>query len=285
LKPEKKVNAMIPFFWVAGLFTWLGAWILFAARLASRTEGDGTVSLWGKLGPAFVGSTWLIAFALVPARLSMFWTVTRIAHHFAISLLFLFLVIGQYFQAEAWLRVRHNGAAASIVAAYRRLWILTEVLPAPIAITILLTGLRLIWQVPDLVSPRNAWLLGVLLLFSLFFWDGILGFQPIVKSVYSYWQGAVGPHGQAAVAAAVRPTRWESTQLLFHLLSWPVVFVLALSRCESNNAVTSMIARLIDWLGFLRDGWPEVVAAVILWALTGLLVWMVRFVVGRTRQA
>jgi hypothetical protein len=51
-------------------------------------------------------------------------------------------------------------------------------MPAPIALTIFLTGLRLIWDWPQANSPSSLWLFALILGFSLFFWDGILGYQP-----------------------------------------------------------------------------------------------------------
>lgn len=79
----------------------------------------------------------------------------------AFSLLFLFLALSQYMEAEAWWAIRRASSISATASAYRRLWILTELIPAPVAVAIFLTGLRLLWESPARnSSSMNLWLVG-----------------------------------------------------------------------------------------------------------------------------
>jgi hypothetical protein len=198
---------------------------------------------------------------------------------------FLFLILGQFFQAEGWWNIR-NGRLAVAASSYRRLWVLTIIFPAPIALAILLTGLRLIWEAaagqPPAPgkSPATFWLLAIITGFSFFFWDGILGYTPIVRKWKARWQDGHIDDLPWDVAHR-RPELSDSLQLLIHFLSWPVVFLCGVYRWEIPNPATHFVSRVIDNLAF----WPEVVAATAIWLLTGGIVAAIRFAPTITKRA
>jgi hypothetical protein len=262
--------------WMAAGFVWLAIWLSCAARRAAAKHGDGLVNDLSRLLPPFVLTTCLAAFALAPARNASVWQFTLWSHHVSFMLLFLFLAAAQYFQIEARWRIRREDSTRSVALTYRRLWILTEMAPAPIALAIFLSGLRLMWEMPDENSPDAVWLLGLVLAFSVFFWDGVLGYQPIVRNWYRYWSQAAERDIPVNEAARSRGQLAERLQLLAHFLSWPFVFVLGVFRWDFPNAITSELSLLMDHLRFLPQGWPEVVTALLLWASTGLLVLLFR---------
>jgi hypothetical protein len=61
-------------------------------------------------------------------------------------------------------------------------------------------------------------------------------------------------------------------QLFIHTVSWPFVFLLGVSRWNPPNSLSDYIAGLETRLSLLPAGWPQVVVAVMLWAVTGALV-------------
>ena len=256
-----------PFWLLAGLL-WLALWMWIFARSAAGKNGDALVPLFGSLLPVFCATTCLAAFLAVPVRSLPFHKITLWAHHASVLLLFLFLLAAEYFQAEGWWRRRRGESTALVAGSYRRLWLLTETLPAPIALTILRTGLRLIWEAPQANSPARLWLLGMVFGFSLFFWDGIFGYRPIVRRM---WERAAG--GAA-----------DTLQLLLHCLSWPLVFLLGLFRWDAVTPLTQIVPLALAHLRVLPLGWPEVVVASLIWAGVGGAAVLVRHLFARERS-
>jgi hypothetical protein len=148
---------------------------------------------------------------------------------------------------------------------------MTVIFPPAIALSILLTGLRLVWEgamteppAPG-KSPATFWLFSIIAGFSFFFWDGIMGYTPIVTQWKSDWEQI-----SAGVSLGdARPRRRDRAQLFIHFLSWPVVFLCGVYRWEIPNPVSDVVSRGIDQLGFLPRGWPEVSVATIIWLVTG----------------
>jgi hypothetical protein len=126
--------------WILSGLVWLTVWVWIAASYAATKEGDAIILLYGLLLPAFCAATCLAMFVAVPVRLFLFHEIVLWAHHTSIFLLFLFLICSEYFQAEAWWRIRRGCSSRSVAASFRRLWVLTETMPAPIAVIIFLTG-------------------------------------------------------------------------------------------------------------------------------------------------
>src|SRR5271169_2697391 len=156
-----------------GSLAWLAAWIAVVARAAAARHGDALVKLFALTLPAFSGTTFLLLFAVVTQRGAIFPMVLWM-HHAAIFALFVFLLAVQLLLTQVWWQIRSNVQATAIAATVCRMWILTELVPAPIALAILLTGLRLIWESPS-NSPASLWLMILILGFSFFFFDGLLG--------------------------------------------------------------------------------------------------------------
>jgi hypothetical protein len=262
------------------MLLWVGIWLCLASKYTATKEGDALVQAFSRLLPAFVVITCLIAFAAIPARTSVVSAMVLWLHHMSFWLLFVFLIAGQYFQVEAWWKIRSRMSRQSVGATYRRFWILTEIVPAPVALMIFLTGLRLIWQASgNIASPNGGnslsafWLQTLIIGFSLFFWDGIFGYTPIVRALRKSWDTESG----ATESRQQAPPFIESIQLLIHLLSWPLVFLVGVFRWDFPTVLTSPIEAAEHRLGFLPTGWPEVTMAIVLWLLIGLLVSLTRF--------
>jgi hypothetical protein len=267
--------------WALILVVWLTCWIILGAKGVATKAGDERLALVQILIRAFIISTWLGMFALGLRAHSVVSVIALLCHHAAFLALFCFLIVGQFFQAEAWWSIRKRrftGAAAS----YRRLWVLTELFPAPIALTILLTGLRLIWEgaiarppVPA-KSPATFWLLVIIIGFGVFFWDGILGYTPIVRKWKNYWED-LDINNLPLDGAPCHPKLTDSLQLWVHCLSWPAVFLCGVYRWEIPNPATDFVGHAIQKLEFLPTGWPEVIIAAAMWLLTGGIVAAIRF--------
>jgi hypothetical protein len=261
-----------------GGLAWLTVWVWIIAACAAAKEDDALVATSGWLLPAFCVTTCLAAFLAVPLRQPVFHRITLWAHDASMFLLLLFLISAEYFQAEAWWRIRRRCTTRSVAACFRRFWVLTEIMPAPIALTIFLTGLRLIWDSPQANSPSSLWLSGLVLGFSLFFWDGIFGYQPVVRRVWGNWNRAVEAGFPTADAVPTPHYVTDSLQLLVHSLSWPLVFLLGLFRWNTVTPLTQPISQVTERLRFLPFGWPEVTAAALLWLVTGTAVSLLRTV-------
>jgi hypothetical protein len=270
-------------FWMLSGLGWLALWIWVIATRAAVKDDDPLVETFGSLLPAFCATTCLAAFLAVPVRQPVFHKITLWAHHASIFLLFLFLTTAEYFQVEAWWRIRCGCLTRSVAASVRRLWVLTETMPAAIASVVFLTGLRLIWDSPQANSPSSLWLFALILGFSLFFWDGILGYQPIVRCMWGNCKRAIQlgiPLG-AAPPTAVYLT--DTLQLLIHFLSWPLVFLFGVFRWNAVTPLTQPVSQVTDRLRFLPPGWPEVTTAALLWLVAGIAVFLFR-VAFRFRQ-
>jgi hypothetical protein len=258
------------------LAAWFSFWIVFAAKAVAEKAGDDRIALLGNLLPAFTVTTLLGVFALAQQPQSVISVVVLWWHHAAFLALFCFLLVGQFFQAEAWwnIRARRFGGAA---ASYRRLWLLTELVPASVALAILLTGLRLLWEAalahPPAPgkSPAAFWLLAIIGGFGFFFWDGLLGYTPIVRKWKTRWNDLPLDNQRSNMGHGPRKLS-DTLQLLIHFLSWPAVFLCGVYRWEFPNPATDFVNRVTYRLAFLPTGWPEVTVAVGIWLLAGGMV-------------
>jgi hypothetical protein len=103
-----------------GMLLWVGVWLCLASKYTATKEGDALVQAFSRLLPAFVVITYLIAFAAIPARRSVVSAMVLWLHHMSFCLLFVFLIAGQYFQVEAWWKIRSRMSRQSVGATYRR---------------------------------------------------------------------------------------------------------------------------------------------------------------------
>jgi hypothetical protein len=261
-----------PLWLLAGL-VWLAVWMWIFARSAAAKDGDALVGMFHGLLPVFCVATCLAAFLAAPGRSPVFHKMTLWTHHASVLLLFLFLLAAEYWQVEGWWRRRRGGSVESVAGSFRRLWILTETAPAPIALTVLLTGLRLVWETPEANSPARLWLFGMVAGFSVFFWDGICGYQPIVRRMWVASRQAAEA-GVAKVGGVA-----DAVQLFLHFLSWPLVFLFGLFRWEAVTPFTRPVSQIVGSLHALPRGWPEVAVALLIWIGAGLTILFLRAVI------
>lgn len=265
---------MTVWFWAA-LAAWLLLWMVLIARGTAAREPRDQVKVLGATLPPFTAVTLFLLFALITKRGKIF-TVVLWLHHAAFFSLFAFLTAGQFLQIQTWWQIRQERSSQDVAATVRRLWALAEIAPAPIALTVFLTGLRLVWEKPATNNPSALWLFALIVSFSVFFFDGILGYQPIVRKMLEHWSQAARQNVPASRAAR----NWNGTsdciQLLLHFLSWPFVFALGLLRPRSPNPFGSIVAGFQNRVSFFPAGWPEVATAVVLWAVIGTFVLLAR---------
>jgi hypothetical protein len=260
----------MPWLYVSAALAWLAGWVWLGAGYTARAEGEVRVARFSRLIPAFAALTCLVTFVALPHRGTVLQVYTLWAHHASFCVLFLFLSAAQYLQAEAWWRLRRGDSAGAIARTYRRLWTLTETVPGPAALVILLTGLRLIWESPANNSLSQTWLLYLVIGFSVFFWDGILGYRPVVHLLWRWAERSPVRHETGAILSRP-PKRW-SLQLAMHFASWPVLFLIGSSRWSEPNSATELLAMLEERASFLPTGWPQVTMALAVWLLVGALI-------------
>jgi hypothetical protein len=253
---------------IAGL--WCASWIVGAAAYTARKQGAALVHAYGQLLPAFAATTCLGFFIANTSREPATRQLVLWVHHTSFFALFAFLGVAQFLQAEAWWKRRFGCPDVAVASSYRRLWLLTELLPGAIAATIFLTGLRLLWEAPGANSPSQVWLMLIIPAFGVFFFDGILGYTPIVRRWTRYWDAASTRPGSASPGN--KPTFGEHVQLLMHFLSWPILFALGALHYHFANPVSDWIASAQQDLDFLPAGWPSIVVAMLLWSLGGAAV-------------
>jgi hypothetical protein len=257
-----------------------GSWVFIAARHTATKHGDELIRAYGRLLPAFVAAIFLAGCLLASGRDSLVSNLALWVHHAAAWSLFAFLLAGEYLQIEAWWRMRSGKAAGPVAAVYHRIWILTKLIPAPAALTVFLTGLRLMWESPEANSPAELWLLCMVLGFSFFFFDGIFGYTHIISELDSYWRGAVDQKTPLKIAAGYhRPS--ARVQILMHTVSWPFVFLLGVFRWNPPNPLSGYVAALEHAFNWLPTGWPQIAVALLLWALMGMVVGAVRILSRR----
>jgi hypothetical protein len=169
-----------------------------------------------------------------------------------------------------------------VAATYHRLWLLTELLPGAIAVTIFLTGLRLLWEAPQANLLPQVWLLIILMVFGFFFFDGLLGFTPIVRRRKAHSDATMNESLPASRIASY--SVWDSVQLFIHFVSWPFLLFLGVFRYDAPNLVSNWLGLLESSLQFLPEGWPAVLIAVAIWALAGAVVLCVRIRIFRRAE-
>jgi len=254
--------------------TWLIGWLTLTAWVTSKKSGDDLVIALTNLMIPFAITTCLLGFVLTPGQQAIadpsslglhnrdFW---KSVHHLAIWLLFIFLATSQYLQCVAFLKYRNN--SKDIAGLYEKLWVLTKIVPPATALTILLSGLRLVWQTPgnpSLPGGGNsmAWgyLQALIVIFSVLFFDGVFSYTSIVENMRD-----------RARKGDRNPQTFGGALLLFlHFLSWPVVFVLGLEHPRSTTFLTGPIEAVEYHLKGMPSGWPDAISGLLLWGIAGV---------------
>lgn len=270
--------------WILIGTVWCVAWLAIASRRCSRHKDDtaAAVKELGSLLPAFVGASGLIAFLVIPAFARVPLSVTLWAHHAGFISLGAFLLAGQALQLEGWIKLRANQPVKSLRATYTRLWWLTELLPAPIAIGILLSGVGGIAQNaalnPNAVSYslRSGWLFFMVLGFGIFFWDGILGYRPAVRQMRAYWNAIEDDDAPSAAYGAAFANSTRDALLLVHLMSFPIVLLFGVVRLPQAHWLAPAIEGAERWLEFLPAGMPQAAIALATWGCAGIVIYLAR---------
>lgn len=273
------------------LLIWTVGSLLFWARLTAARKGDDLVALLSCALPPYTLVTLLLFFLITP-RESPVSAVFMWLHHLSFLGLLGFLSLAQYAQIRAYFQVKQKdfeGARSS----FHFLYYVTLLAPAPIALTVLLTGMRLIYQkppdVPQLpgqdISLSALWLQAVLISFSIFFWDGVLGYTPAVKEIY-------------------RRTRfselqtWDQAQSIsetwlfgLHFLSWFAVLIIAVMHpmvrsplSPSIDITESFFGSLLSKFGLRSPVWTELLTAIVLFSGTGACIYISRAIGSRLKQ-
>lgn len=234
-----------------GFLGWSAVWLWLAIRAANPQPPLAPETLTRKLAnllPPFAIIPCLLLVLLLPLPVSPPSVVVRAFHYLGIVLLFQFLLFGAFCQVAVWIKMRRHQPLESLARAYRSWWIATRLLPAPAAICILLSGLRLAYESPlgDISIGFMFWLVAG---FSFFFFDGLMYYLPEVcyqhKAVY---RALARNDTTEAFCKNHRKPRNEA-MLIFHSLSFPLVLAVALAK-PANLWVPSTLVRWLQHLFF-----------------------------------
>lgn len=202
-----------------------------AVRLVQNRSIAYVVGQLGKLLPLFAIATCGPLVLVLPTPTGAPPSIiVRAIHYCGIVLLFGFLIFGAFCQLEVWLRMRHRPSSLDLVAkTHRKWWIATRLIPAPAALCIALSGLRLAYESPlgFITYPWMFWLVSG---FSFFFFDGLMFYLPEV----SYQHKAVHESLENAESLDMFSRKhrkpWCETMLLIHSISFPFVFALGCAK-------------------------------------------------------
>jgi hypothetical protein len=258
----------------------LGA-LFVMARYTSSRNGDAVVSALAKILPPLTIAGCIAAFAATPVRGRTSHVLALLVHHAAFSFLFVFLTAAEYIQMEASRKIRSGQPAESIANSYRRLWIMTELAPAPAAFIVFITGLRLIWEAP--YSMTSTWLWLLVAGFSVFFFDGLLGYRPIVQTLYLRWKSLATNVG-GTVPGVQNVSIGMRIQVFAHFLSLPLLFLIGLCRWDVPNPVSNRIGQIERGLAFVPIAWRGVLVALMTWTAIGVAVSLLRVAAKARRR-
>ncbi len=183
-------------------------------------------------------------------------------HYVGIGLLFIFLVLAQYLQIEGRMRLANDSPMVLVARSYGRLSILTEWLPAPAAVIVVVSGLRMICETS--LSLQVGWLFWLVTIFGLMFWDGLLFFRKETSRMREDSAEALA-NGTATRAFAVGFADGRRDLALFlHFASFFFAFALGCLRPSCPTPFAHEI-RLLDsmFAGVVPKGWA------VGWAQTG----------------
>lgn len=251
---------------IVGVFAWCAIWIGLAAKFQAActpTRGGGWLA-------AFAGSSCLIIFVGLPLAGSEPGALTLWIHHAAIFGLGVFLLVAEFLRA-AIRRYERRGEVEQVASALHMLWWLTELVPGAVAITVMGSGLRLIYEGHGMFSARAGWLFWLLVAFGFFFADGLGFYLPYVRGRNR------NPQRGGRRSAEV--------QLTLHALSYPVVFTLAAARLRLPSPLHGAIVSAETALPRLPPGASQTIVAAIVLGTAILVVRSVRTLSTRIARA
>lgn len=229
-------------------------------RLAARLDGNLSFRLLVLRGVA-IGTGVLAAgmlFLLGPfgTRISILWV-----HRTALGALLGFLWLAQYQQVKALVLCRRGAPIISIASCYLRLWRLTEIAPAPVALVLAASGIQL---AAGGYSLEAGWLCALVLAFGFLFFDGILGFTPLSRQLKREALLAVETGEEIKLRELVRSVSVNGT-LTSHFASFPLFFLFGWFKPPLANPLAREIHAIEGWGGVQT-------AALAVIALSGLIV-------------
>jgi len=162
------------------------------------------------------------------------------AHRMALAALFVFLLVAQYRQVAAVVLCLRPAPLEVIASHYRRLWQMTEIAPAPIALILLASGLRLVARG---YSPSASWLCVLIVAFGFLFFDGILEFTPLTRLLKDEGtQAALS--GEAGALRSLVLSRRVNLRLLGHCGSFPFLALCGYLKPNLPNPLAGAIGAL-----------------------------------------
>jgi hypothetical protein len=264
---------------------WCGFWMWIAMR-AVRAGGDEAIRTLANRLPPFVITTSLLAFLLMPTLVTWPSIQTRAIHYFGIGFLFVFLVLGVFFQIEVWRKIERAENLESLLASYRRWWVATKLMPATGALAILFSGLRLTYESPGMDVSAVPWLEYLVVSFSFFFFDGLTFYLPEICRVYRH--GVKAKQEKRTPAEFLKAARdWKSeATLLFHSISFPFVFALACARPGRLPVPTAFNRLLASHFTSLPLGYAQMCRAATVIMFVGTIIFILRLpgLIRRNRE-
>lgn len=230
-----------------------------------------------------VGSGFLLAALLFLTRDVQPVGTPLVTHRCALVALAGFLLCAQHLQVRAVVACIRGEDAGRCLIAYQRLRRLTEVAPAPIALVLLASGLRLVAQFGH--SLREGWLLVLVSAFGFLFFDGILGFTPLVRDLHrcavrSVELGDDQDLRRKALGAPANAT------FLVHFASLPFLVLVGWFRPMIPNPIAVLLVALEDRVATFtrvpRLGPQATVLAVL--GIVGVSNLAVRWLAGRSAR-
>jgi hypothetical protein len=201
-------------------------------------------------------------------------------HRVAVGGLGSFVLLGQYFQIEARMKAQRGHGALSLERTYRRLHLVTALMPAPAALLILGSGLTLMYHGKHSLSA--GWLFYLVSFFAFFFIDGLTHYLPYTKTLLRLARDAIPAPERMPALSAVMHHRASHLLMLFHYLSFPGVVSLGYYKPDVPHPLGETILALeqhvsLSSIGILREygqlilagGWIAVIlVTVVLWRVS-----------------
>lgn len=195
-------------------------------------------------------------------------------HYLGMGLLFLFLTFGELCCLRIAWRSRRAPPWSAILRTAAWWRGSTETLPAPAAILILFSGLRLLLEGGH--SLRSPWLFVLVSGFGFLMGDGIFGYTRDVRTLHRLVLHA-GPGGPThALRRFLRHPGFHGMRLL-HYVSLPILFVVGHTKVPRHLPLLhEPIAAIEEWLLPLAGPRTAVVMAVLLVGFEVFLIGLLR---------
>lgn len=206
-------------------------------------------------------------------------------HFFGISLLTVFLLISAYLQFKAIAEMRKNSGSIEIIdATYRRLLLVTELMPAPAALCILIAGARLAYENSANGDLNQPWLCWLAAGFGVMFFDGLVFYLPEMRRLVAELnQFAGNPITVQYFRQTIRRKGGEVVRIV-HSLSLPFFVAWACAKPMNVWIPHSAIGCLYGLLSPLPFFFALAVATVLWVGLAGGLWCCGRLIIGQIRN-